>query len=333
MSRPQCVVTHLNTRGTGVSLELPVAFAASSVEAEAASYVLTPVDGSAAENAPTVRVQAIGTFAHDPGADPDATIAARLTLLRETADAVAATGTVRSRTVGRRDGAVTEEVDVTEPDGNRMWATVALTAGRLVSIVVRVTAQDLTDDAAAGWDVIVEEMRSSLRFVAVDDAGTVDPDGSWSTLADLDLGVSLEAPVDWEAVPHDGLLLKASQESVEGILPLVAVAEAEPGGDTWEWFDVFTQSVLTELTEHGAADLDTQRYALSSVGADVFTVTTRLGVEGDPTDPPRIQMAGWIWAGPTWMYTVQAHTAPSRAAEDMATFDRMVRSIRLLSKR
>ena len=344
MSRPQNPMTHLNTRGTGVSLELPVDFTASSLEPEAATYVLTPLDGTARADAPSVRVQAIGTFAHDPAADPDETIAARLTLLAQTADAVAATGQVRARTVGNRDGAVTEEVDVTEPDGSHLWATLALTAGRLVSIVARVAPADL---AAAGdtegathsdtrgdthWDTVVADMRASLRFVALDDAGTLDPGLAWTTLVDLDQGISLEAPTDWEAVPHEGVLLRAPQPSDEGIVPLLMIAPATPEGDTWEWFDEFAASAVQEFAE-GGRDLDTQRFALSSMGADVVTVTTRLGVEGDLDDPPRVQMVGWIWAGPTWMYQVVGHTAPSRATDDTAIFDRMVRSIRLLAKR
>lgn len=304
MSRPRSLVAHQYTPDTGVSLELPVGFE------------------------PTLVVQPIGTFRVDPAADPHETVAARLSLLRETADAVAASGTVQARRLGNRDGAVTEELDLTEPDGTRQWTTLALTAGRLVSIVARLAAERVGE---VDWEESVEEMRASVRFVHLDDAGTHDPDAEWSTLTDLDLGISLEAPSGWEAVQHEGLLLRAPEGTEEKILPLLAIAAAAPEGDTWEWFEAFTAQVLHDLTQQGAAELDTQRFALSSHDADVFTVTTRLGEADDPADPPRVQLVGWIWGGPTQLYQVQAHTGPSRAVSDVETFDRMVRSIRLLA--
>lgn len=317
------VKVHCFSWSTGVSLELPRDY--TKVVEDDSSVMYAAIDADAVWPVADTRVSRHQVRSMGRPVETSAT--ARRQAAHALADGFAALdGQVLRRDEREVDGIPVATVVLRSPDGGWLHLTAAVTVDRLLSLAG--TTYDETQLTA------YDEAVSSARFVGPSDDESVDADG-WVSLTSLDLRVSLRVPAGWEGQAESEHQVRLfSDAGDEAYRPTLSIEQGEPEEPGTEWFDWFTLALMEPLSEEtpGFELVDSDRFRLSSGIADVYLVAFRRTPEpGAPGEvPPTSQLQAWVWAGDHRMYVVGASTRREREAEDLATFEQVVRSLRLL---
>jgi hypothetical protein len=159
------------------------------------------------------------------------------------------------------------------------------------------------------------------------------PTNGWTTVASVDLLVSLRVPIGWQLTAPDADTLRLQRDAADesDYRATATLSQGRPEQPGHEWFAAFADAVPGQLaTEVPAFDLiGTDRFVLSS-HADVVAVRARQHAGGLP---PTSQLQAWVWINSYRMLTFGASTLSTHEQRDLPDFDTMLRSLRVLPRR
>jgi len=314
---------HCFSWSTGVSFELPRDYERVVEDESSVLYAAIGPD----DVWPVADTRVSRVHVRSMGRPADTSLAARRDVAHALADGFAALdGELLRRDEREVDGVPVATVVLSAPDGGWLHLTAAVTLDRLLSLA----ATTYDESQLAAYDDAV----ASARFVGPTDDDAADADG-WASLTSLDLRVSLRVPAGWEGTAESEHRLRLfSDAGSEAYRPTLSIEQGEPEETGSEWFDWFTVALMEPLAAQtpGFELLDSDRFSLSSQVADVYLVTFRRTPEpGTPGEvPPTSQLQAWVWVSDTRMFVLGASTSRERETEDLATFEQVVRSLRLL---
>lgn len=155
----------------------------------------------------------------------------------------------------------------------------------------------------------------------------------WSSLASVDLLVSLRVPRGWDVSAPDEATLRVQRDGADehGYRATVTVRGGAPDQPGREWFDQLAAVAPARLAADvpGFDLIRTERFVLSSL-APVVAVHAR---QHAPGLPPTTQLQAWIWVNSYRLLSVGATTLSTHEDRDLGVFDAILHSVRILPHR
>ena len=152
----------------------------------------------------------------------------------------------------------------------------------------------------------------------------------WTTLTLLSLGVELDVPDGWfckQVGEHAVMVYEDDQD------PFTATFEiqlGEPEAAGRDWFRNFVDGVLPELKKvQGFEYVSSSQFQLASNDkVPVYVIAGRRPEPGGSDVTTR--MMAWAWVNSHRMYAINGASVTSDEARNLAIFDHMLHSLRLL---
>lgn len=151
----------------------------------------------------------------------------------------------------------------------------------------------------------------------------------WAEVTLSDQYLSLDVPEGWEAIVGEFSTTFCGEFDGD-YRPTVTVETGTPEGPGQGWFDEFAEQVVDHLagSTPGFEALDTQRYAVAPLDADLFRVTAHWPAYGQDV-PATTQLQAWIWIDSGRIVQFSAATDTRFEQRDLPIFERILRSIYL----
>jgi hypothetical protein len=152
------------------------------------------------------------------------------------------------------------------------------------------------------------------------------PGVQFSSMARLDLGISLLAPLDW-TISGDEQRIRLFGLDENGRRPTFTLLQGEPEAEGEEWFRRFRWQAVERIasTAPGFVNLGVDHFVLSS-----FVDVTALHYRRDEEGASVSQLQAYLWANSHRMLVADAATGRTHEGRDLAIFDAILRSVRLL---